>query len=137
MKTFLITFNNNVLFRLVINMSRNKAASFGNVGIITENDREWFDRTVITAVSSVDRVLLPITLSRSSIGQVEVRFTLSQPENISLDILADLMEKALTSIVYRQWCLLHGFSSEEEDHLAEIKRIVLGIGVKFKRKNEK
>lgn len=136
MKYFLITYNNNVLFRLVINLSRNKTA-FLKVGVISQDDRDWFDRTIVTALSSVDKVLMPVTLSRSCLKQDELCFTLLQPENTSLETVADLIEKSLTTIVYRQWCRSYGSSFDDEDSLSELKRVVLGVGVKFKRKNEK
>lgn len=136
MQSFLITFNNNVLFRLVINLSRKKTASL-RVDVISQDDRDWFDSTIMAALSSVDKVLMPITLSRSGLKQDELCFMLSQPVNTSLETVADLIEKSLTSVVYRQWCQLHGFSFDDEDYLSELKRVVLGVGVKFKRKNEK
>lgn len=137
MKTFLITIDNNVLFRLVINLSRNKTSSLGG-DVLSQDNRDWFDNAIVRALASVDKVLLPITQSRSSSKQDELCFTLQQPENTSIETIADLIERSLTSIVYGQWCKLRGFSSDDdEDYLSELKRVVLGVGVKFKRKNEK
>lgn len=137
MKTFLITCNNNTLFRLVINLSRENAASTDSGAIISEYDRHWFDNALLAAVYKVDKVLMPIAQSPGNLKQTEICFTVSQPQNTSLEILADLIEKSLITAVYRQWCGRCGFSCDGEESLCELKRVVLGVGGKFKRKNEK
>lgn len=136
MKNILTTFDNNVLFMLVINQSRRKSVLFG-IDVMSQYDRVWFDNAMVSATFKVDEILLPITRLDSRLTQDEVQFSLSPIGGVQVDRIASLIEAALVALVYKQWCNERCVSYDEEESLLNLKHVVLGVGVKFNRKNEK
>ncbi|MEG1936957.1 MAG: hypothetical protein RSB93_05815 [Rikenellaceae bacterium] len=135
MKSFLISYNNNTLFMLVINMSRDNSAL--SVDVISQYDRHWFDNVILEAQMTIDEILLPIKAGDSSLTQDKMCFHLSPTDGTSVDSLSQAIEHTLVFYAYSKWCLKHGHIVDVDSYYANIKHLMLGVGCKFKRKNEK